>query len=137
MTFVKQAVVMDEHSREKLMALMQDITNLENPNSVQQMKDWLADNGLETDTLGKKAVAEMLKTAPEPLGTVLELRQQLAKSSVKKYTAMENAVCSDGRARGMFQFYGANRTGRFSGRLIQLQNLPQNHMPDLEQALAL
>lgn len=137
MTFVKQAVVMDEHSREKLMATMQDITNLENPNSVQQMKDWLADNGLETDTLGKKAVAEMLKTAPEPLGTVLELRQQLAKSSVKKYTAMENVVCSDGRARGMFQFYGANRTGRFSGRLIQLQNLPQNHMPDLEQARAL
>ncbi|MGG4506611.1 DNA polymerase [Heyndrickxia sporothermodurans] len=137
MTFVKQAVEMDEHSREKLMATMQDITNLENPNSVQQMKDWLADNGLETDTLGKKAVAEMLKTAPEPLGTVLELRQQLAKSSVKKYTAMENAVCSDGRARGMFQFYGANRTGRFSGRLIQLQNLPQNHMPDLEQARAL
>ena len=137
MTFVKQAVVMDEHSREKLMATMQDITNLENPNSVQQMKDWLSDNGLETDTLGKKAVAEMLKTAPEPLGTVLELRQQLAKSSVKKYTAMENVVCSDGRARGMFQFYGANRTGRFSGRLIQLQNLPQNHMPDLEQARAL
>lgn len=135
--FVKQAVVMDEHSRKKLTALMQDITNLENPNSVQQMKDWLADNGLETDTLGKKAVAEMLKTAPEPLGTVLELRQQLAKSSVKKYTAMENAVCSDGRARGMFQFYGANRTGRFSGRLIQLQNLPQNHMSDLEQARAL
>jgi DNA polymerase len=137
MTFVKQAVAMDEHSREKLTALMQDITSLENPNSVQQMKDWLADNGLETDTLGKKAVAEMLKTAPEPLGTVLEIRQQLAKSSVKKYTAMENAVCHDGRARGMFQFYGANRTGRFSGRLIQLQNLPQNHMPDLEQARAL
>ncbi|MDQ0215799.1 DNA polymerase [Oikeobacillus pervagus] len=137
MTFVKQAVKMDEQSREKLMALMQDITNLENPNSVQQMKDWLNDNGLETESLGKKAVAEMLKTAPEPLGTVLELRQQLAKSSVKKYTAMENAVCSDGRARGMFQFYGANRTGRFSGRLIQLQNLPQNHMSDLEQARAL
>ncbi|HAM81016.1 DNA polymerase [Ornithinibacillus bavariensis] len=137
MSFVKRAVVMDEQSREKLMALMQDITNLENPNSVQQMKDWLADNGLETDSLGKKAVAEMLKKAPEPLGTVLELRQQLAKSSVKKYTAMENAVCNDSRARGMFQFYGANRTGRFSGRLIQLQNLPQNHMSDLEQARAL
>ncbi len=137
MAFVKQAVKMDEKSREKLMALMQDITNLENPNSVQQMKEWLADNGLETDSLGKKAVAEMLKTAPEPLGTVLELRQQLAKSSIKKYTSMENAVCNDGRARGMFQFYGANRTGRFSGRLIQLQNLPQNHMPDLEQARAL
>lgn len=137
MTFVKQAVAIDEHTREKLTALMQDMTNLENPNSVQQMKGWLSENGLETDTLGKKAVSEMLKTAPEPLGTVLELRQQLAKSSVKKYTAMENAVCHDGRARGMFQFYGANRTGRFSGRLIQLQNLPQNHMPDLEQARAL
>lgn len=137
MAFVKQAVKMDEQSREKLMAFMQDITNLENPNSVQQMKDWLADNGIEIDTLGKKAVAEMLKTAPEPLGTVLEVRQQLAKSSIKKYKAMENAVCNDRRARGMFQFYGANRTGRFSGRLIQLQNLPQNHMPDLEQARAL
>jgi DNA polymerase len=132
--FVKQAVAIDDHSREKLTALMQDMTDLDNPNSVQQMKGWLADNGLETDTLGKKAVADMLKTALEPLGTVLELRQQLAKSSVKKYTAMENAVCHDSRARGMFQFYGANRTGRFSGRLIQLQNLPQNHMPDLEQA---
>ena len=137
MAFVKQAVAIDEHTREKLTALMQDMTNLENPNSVQQMKGWLSENGLETDTLDKKAVSEMLKTAPEPLGTVLELRQQLAKSSVKKYTAMENAVCHDGRARGMFQFYGANRTGRFSGRLIQLQNLPQNHMPDLEQARAL
>lgn len=137
MTFVKQAVAIDEYSREQLMALMQDITSLENPNSVQQMKDWLSENGLETDTLGKKAVEEMLKTASESLGTVLELRQQLAKSSVKKYAAMENAVCHDGRARGMFQFYGANRTGRFSGRLIQLQNLPQNHMPDLEQARAL
>ena len=137
MTFVKQAVAIDEHSREKLTALMQNMTDLDNPNSVQQMKGWLADNGMETDTLGKKAVATMLKTATEPLGAVLELRQQLAKSSVKKYTAMENAVCHDRRARGMFQFYGANRTGRFSGRLIQLQNLPQNHMPDLEQARAL
>lgn len=135
--FVKQAVEMDEHSREKLTDLMQDLTNLENPNSVKQMKDWLDDNGVKTDTLGKKAVAEMLKTAPKPVGTVLELRQQLAKSSVKKYTAMENAVCNDGRARGMFQFLGANRTGRFSGRIIQLQNLPQNHMPDLKQARAL
>lgn len=135
--FVKQAVEMDEHSREKLTDLMQDLTNLENPNSVKQMKDWLDDNGVKTDTLGKKAVAEMLKTAPKPIGTVLELRQQLAKSSVKKYTAMENAVCNDGRARGMFQFLGANRSGRFSGRLIQLQNLPQNHMSDLKQARAL
>lgn len=137
MTFVKQAIAIDNFSRKKLMALMQEMTNLDNPNSVLQMKNWLADNGLETDTLGKKAVAEMLKTASEPLGEVLELRQQLAKSSVKKYTAMQNVVCKDHRARGMFQFYGANRTGRFSGRLIQLQNLPQNHMPDLEQARGL
>ena len=98
------------------------------------MKSWLAENGLETDTLGKAAVTELLKTAPDNLGEVLSLRQNLAKSSVKKYTAMENAVCSDGRARGLLQFYGANRTGRFAGRLIQVQNLPQNHMPDLTQA---
>jgi DNA polymerase len=137
MEFVKQAVAIDGLSREKLTALMQDMTDLHNPNSVQQVRGWLAENGLETDNLGKKAVAAMLKTAPEPLGAVLELRQQLAKSSVKKYTAMENAVCHDSRARGMFQFYGANRTGRFSGRLIQLQNLPQNHMPDLEEARTL
>jgi len=109
---------------------------LDNPNSVQQMKSWLADNGLETDTLGKKQVAELLKTAPEPLKSVLVLRQQLAKSSVKKYQAMENTVCADGRVRGCFQFYGA-RTGRWAGRNIQLQNLPQNKMSDLEQARAL
>ena len=134
MELVRQASAMDERSKSELSSAMQEMTSLENPNSVQQMKQWLAENGLETDTLGKKAVAELIKTAPEPLQKVLSLRQQLAKSSVKKYTAMENAVCSDGRAHGMFQFYGANRTGRFSGRLIQLQNLPQNHMPDLAQA---
>ena len=134
MELVRQAIAMDERSKAELSAAMQELTSLENPNSVQQMKQWFADNGLETDSLDKKAVAELLKTAPEPLKTVLTLRQQLAKSSVKKYTAMENAVCSDSRAHGMFQFYGANRTGRFSGRLIQLQNLPQNHMPDLAQA---
>ena len=137
MELVTQAIAMDARSKSELSAAMQKLTDLENPNSIQQMKQWLADNGLETDTLGKKAVAELIKTAPEPLRTVLTLRQQLARSSVKKYTAMENAVCSDGRAHGMFQFYGANRTGRFSGRLIQLQNLPQNHMPDLAQARAL
>lgn len=137
MELVRQAIEMDERSRGELAAAMQELTGVENPNSVQQMKQWLAEHGLETDTLGKKAVAEFLKTAPEPLRTVLSLRQQLAKSSVKKYTAMENAVCKDGRAHGMFQFYGANRTGRFSGRLIQLQNLPQNHMVDLAQARAL
>lgn len=110
---------------------------MENPNSVQQMKEWLSLNGMETDTLGKKAVAEMLKTAPPQLQTVLTLRQQLAKSSVKKYQAMETAVCADGRARGMFQFYGANRTGRWAGRIIQMQNLPQNHLVDLAEARSL
>lgn len=121
----------------ELTRLMKEITELENPNSVVQMKQWLSDNGLETDTLGKKMAVELLKTAPEPLGRALSLRQQLAKSSVKKYQTMENAVCADGRARGMFQFYGANRTGRWAGRLIQKENLPQNHLPDLEQARAL
>ena len=137
MELVRQAIAVDARSRERLTAAMRELTELENPNSVQQMKQWLADHGLETDTLGKKAVAELLKTAPGPLREVLSLRQQLAKSSVKKYTAMENAVCADSRAHGMFQFYGANRTGRFSGRLIQLQNLYKNTMPDLAQARAL
>lgn len=137
MELVQQAIAIDARSRERLTAAMQELTELENPNSVHQMKQWLADHGMETDTLGKKAVAELVKTAQEPLREVLSLRQQLAKSSVKKYTAMENAVCADSRAHGMFQFYGANRTGRFSGRLIQLQNLPQNHMGDLAEARAL
>ena len=136
-TLVKNAIAFDKKSKAELSEKMQELTNLDNPNSVQQMKQWLADNGLELDSLGKKEVATVLKTAPEPLRTVLTLRQQLAKSSVKKYQAMENAVCEDGRARGMFMFYGANRTGRFAGRIIQLQNLPQNHMPDLEQARGL
>lgn len=137
MELVRQAIAVDARSRERLTAAMRELTELENPNSVQQMKQWLADQGMETDTLGKKAVAELIRTAPEPLREVLSLRQQLAKSSVKKYTAMENAVCADSRAHGMFQFYGANRTGRFSGRLIQLQNLYKNTMPDLAQARAL
>lgn len=137
MTLVRRAIETDVRSRSELTRLMKELTDLENPNSVAQMKQWLSDHGLETDTLGKKAVAELLKTAPEPLGEALSLRQQLAKSSVKKYQTMEAAVCADGRARGMFQFYGANRTGRWAGRLIQMQNLPQNHLPDLEQARAL
>ena len=136
MTLVKSAIAIDEQSRQELTTKLQELTMLDNPNSVQQMKSWLADNGLETDTLGKKQVAELLKTAPEPLKSVLVLRQHLAKSSVKKYQAMENTVCADGRVRGCFQFYGA-RTGRWAGRNIQLQNLPQNKMPDLEQARAL
>lgn len=137
MDLVKEAIRCDEQSRGELTLLIKEITALDNPNSVAQMKVWLADNGMETDTLGKAAVKELLKTAPEPLGQVLELRQSLAKSSVKKYTAMNNAVCKDGRARGLLQFYGANRTGRWAGRLIQVQNLPQNHLPDLEQARGL
>lgn len=137
MDLVKEAIEMDSRSRSKLTAAIKDITALDNPNSVQQMKQWLSDNGLETDSLGKKVVAELIKTAPPELQTVLELRQQLAKSSVKKYQTMERAVCDDGRARGMFAFYGANRTGRWAGRLIQLQNLPQNHLPDLAAARAL
>jgi len=134
MDLVHHAIDMDKRSRTELVRFMQELTDLDNPNSVSQMKQWLSENGLETDSLGKKAVSDLLMTVPQPLGEVLTLRQQLAKSSVKKYQAMANAVCADGRARGMFQFYGANRTGRYSGRLIQLQNLPQNHMPDLAQA---
>lgn len=137
MELVHQAIEMDTCSREKLTKTMKYLTTLENPNSVQQMKQWLSDKGLETESLDKKSVAELLKTAPPELRDVLTLRQQLAKSSVRKYQAMEKTVCADGRARGMFQFYGANRTGRFSGRNIQLQNLPQNHLPDLTEARAL
>lgn len=137
MELVEQAIQMDARSRQELTDSMKRMTALENPNSVQQMKQWLSDNGMETDSLGKKVVAELLKTAPPELAEVLTLRQQLAKSSVRKYQAMEETACSDNRARGMFMFYGANRTGRFSGRNIQLQNLPQNHLPDLAEARAL
>lgn len=134
---VRQAIDMDARSRSELTEAMRQLTELENPNSVQQMKQFLIENGLEVDSLGKKVVAELIKTAPPELRRVLALRQQLAKSSIRKYQSMINAVCSDGRARGMFQFYGANRTGRWAGRLIQLQNLPQNHLPDLEHARAI
>ena len=137
MELVWQAIQMDGRSRSELTQAMKELTSLDNPNSVQQMKQWLADNGVETDTLGKKAVAELLKTAPPELQKVLTLRQQIAKSSVKKYQAMETAVCADDRARGMFQFYGANRTGRWAGRIIQMQNLPQNHLDDLSEARGL
>lgn len=135
MNIVRNAISFDGRSRETLTASMQAITGLENPNSVQQMKQWLADHGVKADTLGKKAVKELIRNSDsQTVQTALMLRQQLAKSSVKKYQAMQNAVCRDGRAHGMFQFYGANRSGRWAGRLIQLQNLPQNHLPDLEQA---
>ena len=137
MPFVEQCIEIDRVSHDSLTAAMQELTSLDNPNSVVQMKGWLADNGMETDTLGKKAVAALIKDAPDHLAEVLSLRQQLAKSSVKKYQAMQNSVCADSRVRGMFQFYGANRTGRFAGRLVQLQNLPQNHMSDLAEARGL
>ena len=137
MPFVEQCIEIDRVSHDCLTAAMQELTSLDNPNSVVQMKGWLADNGMETDTLGKKAVAALIKDAPDHLAEVLSLRQQLAKSSVKKYQAMQNSVCADSRVRGMFQFYGANRTGRFAGRLVQLQNLPQNHMTDLAEARGL
>ena len=137
MEMVKNAIAMDGRSKAELSDAMKELTELENPNSVQQMKQWLLENGVETDSLDKKAVAAMLEDVPEPLKTALTLRQQLAKSSVKKYQAMENAVCTDSRAHGMFVFYGANRTGRYSGKIIQLQNLPQNHIPDLAQARGL
>lgn len=137
MAVVENAIAFDAKSKAELTEKMQELTALDNPNSVVQMKQWLLDNGLEMDSLGKKEVTQAIKTAPKELAEVLQLRQQLSKSSVKKYQAMQNAVCEDGRARGMFQFYGANRSGRWAGRMIQLQNLPQNHMPDLEQARGL
>lgn len=134
---VGMAIALDRQSRDELIARMKALTELENPNSVSQVKTWLSENGLEVDSLGKKEVKALLGIAPKELKEVLQLRLQLAKSSVKKYQAMENAACSDDRVRGMFQFYGANRTGRFSGRLAQLQNLPQNHLEDLETARGL
>lgn len=134
---VTHAIAFDAKSKAVLVEKIQKLTNLDNPNSVVQMKQWLTDHGMAMDSLGKKEVAQAVKTAPQELAAVLLLRQQLAKSSVKKYQAMQHAACVDGRARGMFQFYGANRSGRWAGRMIQLQNLPQNHMPDLEQARSL
>ncbi len=137
MELVRQAICMDARSREELITAMKEFTALENPNSVQQMKEWLAENGLMTESLDKKAVAELMKSAPPELCKVLSLRQQLAKSAVKKYQAMQNAVCADNRARGLFRFYGANRTGRFSSKIVQLQNLARNSMSDLDEARAL
>lgn len=134
---VKSAIALDQQSQVELVEGLRELTNLENPRSVTQMKEWLTSQGLELDSLGKREVAALLHTAPEPLRTVLMLRQEIAKSSVKKYVAMENAVCADGRLRGMFVFYGATRSGRFSGRIVQLQNLYRNSLPDLGDARAL
>ncbi|NQN91082.1 DNA polymerase [Streptococcus suis] len=132
--FVKAAIKIDSESKAKIQEELKALTRLENPNSVLQMIGWLREHGVTTDSLDKKVVKELLKTADETTAQVLKLRQQAAKSSVSKYQAMMNCVCKDGRARGMFQFFGANRTGRWAGRLVQLQNLPQNHLPDLEEA---
>ncbi|NQI35187.1 DNA polymerase [Streptococcus suis] len=132
--FVKAAIKIDSESKAKIQEELKVLTGLENPNSVLQMIAWLREHGVTTDSLDKKTVKELLKTVDEKTAQVLKLRQQAAKSSVSKYHAMMNCVCKDGRARGMFQFYGANRTGRWAGRLVQLQNLPQNHLPDLGEA---
>ena len=137
MDVVENAITFDERSKTALSETMQDITGVENPNSVMQMKAWLSENGVEAESLGKKDVAKLIDNTDGQVEEALRLRLQLAKSSVKKYQAMQNAVCKDGRAHGMFQFYGANRSGRWAGRLIQLQNLPQNHMPDLAEARAI
>ena len=137
MEFARNAIELDKISRESLMEEVRNLTGLENPNSVIQLKEWLHGQGLEFDSLDKKAVAAILPTAPPVVQRVLRIRQKLAKSSVKKYQAMENTVCNDSRARGMFRFYGASRTGRWSGKSIQLQNLPQNHISDLAEARTL
>ncbi|WP_346946894.1 DNA polymerase [Clostridium sp.] len=134
MDVVTHAIAFDERSKSEITHQIKNMTSIDNPNSPLQMKEWLCDNGIKTDSLDKKPVSEIIKTVPDELTEILSLRQKLAKSSIKKFQAMENSICSDGRARGMFFFYGANRTGRWAGRIIQLQNLPQNHMSDLEQA---
>ena len=137
MTLVENAIEIDAKTKQSLRSRMQGVTGLENPNSVMQMKDWLSSKGIETESLDKKAVKDLLPEADADVADVLSCRQQLAKASVSKYRAMAKAVCADGRARGMFAFYGANRTGRWAGRIIQLQNLPQNHMDDLAEARSL
>ena len=137
MALALSAIQIDETISNKLSKEMCRLTGVENPNSVYQLLDWLETQGLKSDSLGKKEVQELIKTADEPVRTVLAMRLQLSKSSVKKYQAMQNTACSDGRARGMFSFYGASRTGRWAGRSIQLQNLPQNHLSDLSEARGL
>ena len=134
MQLADKAIGLDAKAKEELTAEVQKLTGVENPNSVYQLLDWLETQGYKSDSLGKAQVQELIKTAKEPVKSVLQMRLQLSKSSVKKYTAMKNTACSDNRARGMFSFYGASRTGRWAGRNVQLQNLPQNHLPDLSEA---
>lgn len=134
MQLADKAISLDAEAKEELTAEMKRLTGVENPNSVYQLLDWLETQGYKSDSLGKAQVQELIKTSKEPVKSVLQMRLQLSKSSVKKYTAMKNTACSDNRARGMFSFYGASRTGRWAGRNVQLQNLPQNHLPDLSEA---
>lgn len=134
MQLADKAIGLDAEAKEELTAEMKRLTGVENPNSVYQLLDWLETQGYKSDSLGKTQVQELIKTAKEPVKSVLQMRLQLSKSSVKKYTAMKNTACSDNRARGMFSFYGVSRTGRWAGRNVQLQNLPQNHLPDLTEA---
>ena len=134
MQLADKAIGLDAEAKEELTAEMKRLTGVENPNSIYQLLDWLETQGYKSDSLGKTQVQELIKTAKEPVKSVLQMRLQLSKSSVKKYTAMKNTACSDNRARGMFSFYGASRTGRWAGRNVQLQNLPQNHLPDLSEA---
>lgn len=132
--FVSSAVECDLQYKKLAITRAYDLTGLNNPNSVTQVKGWLSDHGVEVESLDKKAVKGLLPEADGEVLEVLKLRLLMAKTSVKKYEAIERSVCSDGRVHGLLQFYGANRTGRWAGRLVQVQNLPQNHLPDLELA---
>lgn len=135
-TLVRNAIKIDAEYRQSLHEEVTDITDIDNPNSVSQLKDWLAEEtGEDTDSLNKQSIKDMIEaTDSDKVTRVLQIRQEMAKTSVKKYDAMLNSVCLDGRIRGLFQFYGANRTGRWAGRLVQVQNLPQNHIRDLDVA---
>lgn len=129
--FVQGCLYIDEQSKEHMTDRMKEITGLSNPNSVLQLTKWLSENGVETPGLDKKSVQNLIKQSTGEVQEALILRSRLSKTSIKKYQAMMDSVCSDDRARGMFQFYGANRSGRYSGKIIQLQNLSKNHMEDL------
>lgn len=133
-TLVAQAISCDKLNKDKTFEQAQKLTGLDNPNSVAQLKEWLLENGVEVESLSKKVVADLAKETDGEIERLLNFRLQLAKTSIKKYEAMVRAVCPDGRVRGLLQFYGANRTGRWAGRLVQVQNLPQNHEIDLTLA---
>jgi DNA polymerase len=134
MDFVMQAISCDKQFTVAATERAYELTGLENPNSVSQLKDWLSERGVEVESLSKKNVKELVCETEGEVEEALKLRLLMAKTSVRKYEAIERAVCSDGRVHGLFQFYGANRTGRFAGRLVQVQNLPQNHLVDLKLA---